>query len=254
MTLYVVFGKLFYVTSTIFAALYVRPGQSASEAVIAAAEKKKVAVMISVIGKKTYSVLRDLCSPVNPKDKTFQQLCVLLQQHFKPKRLEVAESYRFHRCFQEDNETVSVYSARLRHLASTCNFGEFLNRCLRDQFVCGIRNPATRKKLLSEDRTFQQALEAAIADEIAAKESVQVQQQLTQSVNSVSKNPSVSSTSSVDSVSKNSAVSPSFGGNSRVPPLLRQGIRPNSLSPPQSNSYTCFSCGNARARAIEVQI
>ena len=87
---------------------------SASEAVFAAAEKKKVAVMISVIGKKTYSVLRDLCSPVNPKDKTFEQLCELLQQHFKPKRLEVAESYRFHRCFQEDNETVSVYSARLR--------------------------------------------------------------------------------------------------------------------------------------------
>ena len=47
---------------------------SASEEVIAAAEKKKVAVMISVIDKKTYSVLRDLYSPVNPKDKTFEQL------------------------------------------------------------------------------------------------------------------------------------------------------------------------------------
>ena len=161
------------------------------------------------------------------------------------KRLEVAESYRFHRCFQEESETVSVYSARLRRLASTCNFGEFLNRSLQDQFVCGIRNPATRKKLLSEDRTFQQALEVAIADEIAAKESVQVQQQMTQSVNSVSKNSSVSPPSSVDSVSKNSAVSPSSGGNSRVPPSLRQGIRPNSPSPSLSNSYTCFSCGNA---------
>ena len=41
--------------------------ESTSEAVIAAEEKKKVAVMVSVIGKKTYSVLRDLCSPVNPK-------------------------------------------------------------------------------------------------------------------------------------------------------------------------------------------
>ena len=55
----------------------------ASEAVIDAAAKKKVAVMISVIGKKSYSVLRDLCSPANPKDKTFEQLCELLQQHFK---------------------------------------------------------------------------------------------------------------------------------------------------------------------------
>ena len=58
---------------------------SALEAVIAAAEKKKVAVIISVISKKTYSVLCDLCSPVNPKEKTFKQLCELLQQHFKPK-------------------------------------------------------------------------------------------------------------------------------------------------------------------------
>ena len=84
-----------------------------------------------------------------------------------------------------------------------------------------------------------------IGDEIAAKESVQVQLQLTQSVNSVSKNLSVSSTTSVDSASKNSAVSPSSGGNSRVPPVLRQRIHPNSPSPPQSNSYACFSCGNA---------
>ena len=84
--------------------------------------------------------------------------------------------------------SVSVYSARLRHLAATCNFGEFLNRSLRDQFVCGIRNPATRKKLLSEDRTFQEALRVAIADEIAAKETLQVQQQqLPQPVNSVAK-------------------------------------------------------------------
>ena len=124
----------------------------ASEAVIAAANKKKVAVMISVIGKKTYGTLRDLCSPENPKDKTFKQLCELLERHFKRKRLEVAESYRFHRCSQEENETVSVYSARLRHLASSFNFGEFLNRSLRDQFDCGIRNPATRKKLLPSSK------------------------------------------------------------------------------------------------------
>ena len=95
----------------------------ASEAVKAAANKNKVAVMISVIGKKTYGTLRDLCSPENPKDKTFEQLCELLERHFKPKQLEVAESYRFHRCFQEENETVPLYSARLRHLASSCNFG-----------------------------------------------------------------------------------------------------------------------------------
>ena len=86
-----------------------------------------------------------------------------------------------------------------------------------------------------------------IADEIATKESIQVQQQLPhiQSVNSVSKNSTASLSSSVDSVSKNSTVLLSSGRNSRVPPSLRQGVRLNSPSAPQSNSYTCFSHGNA---------
>ena len=127
-----------------------------------------------------------------------------------------------------------MYSARLQHLASSCNFGEFLNRSLRDQFVCGTRNPATRKKLLSEDRTFQQAMEVANADEIAAKESLQVQQQMSQPLYAVAKDspqaPALSSRRS-----------------SSTPPALTPADRQGSLpkSPRQSSSYTCFSCGNS---------
>ena len=55
---------------------------------LAAADKKKVAVFISVMGKNTYAILRDLCSPDSPKDKSFSELCDKLKNHFKPKRLE----------------------------------------------------------------------------------------------------------------------------------------------------------------------
>ena len=53
----------------------------ATAAVVQEASKKKVAVMISVIGKKTYGTLRDhdLCCPENPKEKTFEALIELLQ-------------------------------------------------------------------------------------------------------------------------------------------------------------------------------
>ena len=183
--------------------------------------------MISIIGKKTYGTLRDLCSPENQKDKTFEVLCELLQQHFKPKRLEVAESYRFHQCCQEENESVSVYSARLRHLAATCNVGEFLNRSLRDQFVC-----ATRKKLLSEDRTFQEALQVAIANEIAAKETLQVQQQqLPQAVNAVA--------------NEFSALPSSSRGKSATQSTSRPSASQISSSSQPAASYACFSCGNS---------
>jgi len=187
--------------------------------------------MISVIGKKSDGTLRDLCSPKNPKEKSFEAIIELLQQHFKPKQLEVAESYRFHRCFQEENETVSSFSARLSHLASTCNFGEFLNRSLRDQFVCGTRNTATRRKQLSEDRTFQQALPVAIADKVTAKETMQVQQQqLSQPVNSDTKDPLTLSSSSDE--------------NSRIRPVPRQVSRQTSTLSQQATSYAYFSCGN----------
>ena len=59
---------------------------------LAAADKKKVAVFISVMGKNTYAILRDLCSLDSPKDKSFSELCDKLKDHFKPKRLEVAET------------------------------------------------------------------------------------------------------------------------------------------------------------------
>ena len=127
-----------------------------------------------------------------------------------------------------------MYSARLRHLASSCNFGKFLNRSLRHRFVCGIRNPATRKNLffLSEDRTFQQAMQVAIADEIAAKEFLQVQQQLSQPVHAVTRDPSP-----LISSPRNSSIP------TPLPPAARQGSPPKS--PRQSTAYTCFSCGNS---------
>ena len=62
-----------------------------STEILAAADKKKVAVFISVMGKNSYAILRDLCSPDSPKDKSFSQLCDKLKDHYKSKRLEVAE-------------------------------------------------------------------------------------------------------------------------------------------------------------------
>ena len=41
--------------------------------------------------------------------------------------------------------------------------------------MAGVKSQATKKKLLSEDRTFEQALKIAQADELAEKESKQIQ-------------------------------------------------------------------------------
>ncbi|CAB4007683.1 Retrovirus-related Pol poly from transposon [Paramuricea clavata] len=131
----------------------------ANEAAKQAADKRKVAVTTSVMGKSTYSTLKDLCLPDLPAEKSYEEIITILKGFYKPKVLEVAETYRFHQAVQTESETVH------------CNFGTYLTRALRDQFVGGVRSRSTRKKLLSEDRTFDQAVKVAQADELAEKES-----------------------------------------------------------------------------------
>ena len=63
----------------------------------------------------------------------------------------------------------------MKRLAVNCNFGTYLTRALRDQFVGGVKSQATKKKLLSADRTFEEALKVAQADELTGKESKQLQ-------------------------------------------------------------------------------
>ena len=72
-------------------------------------------------------------------------------------------------------ESVTEYANKLKRLAVNCNFGLYLTRALRDQFVGGVRSQTTKNKLLSEDKTFDQALKVAQADELAERESKQLQ-------------------------------------------------------------------------------
>ncbi|CAB4043277.1 uncharacterized protein K02A2.6-like, partial [Paramuricea clavata] len=169
--------------------------------------------------------------PDSPKDKSFSELCEMLPTHYKPKRLVVAETYRFYRCIQEENENVSDNLITVHVcdivLPCTCDFGQFLNRSLHDQFICGICNSATRKKLLNEDHTFQDVLKVAIADEAASKETLAFQNN-TKPVNE-----------SVHAVGRNQI--PDKFSNSR------NTSNSNNLRPPlptaQKFSYACYSCG-----------
>ncbi|XP_022798026.1 uncharacterized protein LOC111336238 [Stylophora pistillata] len=123
--------------------------------------------LISVIGSKAYDVLSDLCSPEAPSEKTYGDLATILKDHFAPKKLLIAERYQFHNCIQLEGESISTFAAKLKHLASTCNFGTHLNEALRDRLVCGLRNKEIQKKLLTEEHNFDEALTKALGAEAA---------------------------------------------------------------------------------------
>ena len=135
------------------------------------AADKRVPVFLSLVGGATYGLLRNLCSPAKPQDKSYTELTSLLTQHYEPEPLIIAERFHFHRRDQAADESISVYIAELRRQATTCKFDEaFLDESLRDRFVCGLKSEAIQRRLLSEEKLLlKKAVETALAMESAEK-------------------------------------------------------------------------------------
>ena len=54
-------------------------------------EEKQVAVMLSLMGNKTYGLLRNLSAPEKPSSLSFKDIVETLQKHLSPKPLLIAE-------------------------------------------------------------------------------------------------------------------------------------------------------------------
>ena len=65
-------------------------------------------VFLSVIGGKTYALLRDLLAPAKPQEKTLAKLAATSKQHFEPKLLLIAEWFHFYRWSQGPSESRQI--------------------------------------------------------------------------------------------------------------------------------------------------
>ncbi|KAF0988139.1 hypothetical protein HZS_2677 [Henneguya salminicola] len=83
---------------------------------------------------------------------------------FSPKPLILSERYQFWTTSQMEQETISEYSLRIQKMSEFCNFQEFLDQALRDQFLIGFRDVQNniRALLLAEtDLSFKRTVEVA---------------------------------------------------------------------------------------------
>lgn len=135
---------------------------------IDAAEKKR-AVLLSVCGAATYSMLSSLVAPKRPVEVPYDELIGCLQRHFNPRPSEIVQRFHFHNCKQQPGQSISAFIAELRKLSVHCNFGDQLENMLRDRIVCGVQDPALQRQLLLETAlTFKSAEERAMVAETAA--------------------------------------------------------------------------------------
>ena len=110
---------------------------------------KRRATLISVIGSKVYDVLSDLCSPEAPSEKSYDDLATTLKDHFAPKN-----HTDFTNAFNSKEKAFprSLTSANTSLLPATSAHKEI------------------RKKLLSEEHNFDEALKKTLGAEAAEKD------------------------------------------------------------------------------------
>ena len=91
--------------------------------------------------------------------------------HYRPQIIEIAERFKFSKRRQLGGESTVDFMSELRQLAKTCNFGNYLESAIRDQFLCRSRDARTQRELLCiPNLTAQVALRKACAAEAVYKE------------------------------------------------------------------------------------
>ena len=129
-------------------------------------ENKKAASLLTLMGGKMHALLKSLTT-----EMPFKDIVEVMGRHLTPKPLIIAEQYKFHKCNQEEGQSIREFLGKLQKLAETCEFGNYRDEALRDRLVCGVNSKATRRKLLGEaELSLKKAVDIAVGMELTEKE------------------------------------------------------------------------------------
>ncbi|KAM7298740.1 uncharacterized protein ISCGN_019311 [Ixodes scapularis] len=143
--------------------------------------KKKRALLVAALSTNTVDVISGRCAPAKVNELPYSEVVSLLQQHFSPKLNETAQSYKFFSRNQLRGEPVRDFVVAIRQIADTCNFGDTLDRMLKDRIVCGLQNSTVRRQLLAKPfLTRTEAEEVAVVAEMAEENVKEMQRATTE--------------------------------------------------------------------------
>ncbi|KAJ8710029.1 hypothetical protein PYW07_009395 [Mythimna separata] len=138
-------------------------------------DKNKSGILLCHLTEETYRLMLNLAFPDELGTLSFEDLVKLLDDHFKPRKCTFVDKAKFFGASRESGETVGEWAARLRGLATYCDFGTALETNLRDRFVLGLSAGPERDKLFEQNpstltlsRAIEMAEQAAYAKEAKA--------------------------------------------------------------------------------------
>ena len=94
-----------------------------------------------------------------------------LEAYFKPKTNVVYERFLFNSATQSSEEGIDEFENRLRKMASLCKYGMLTDEMIHNSIIIGIRDKATKLRLLKEEELdLNKALSICRSNEAASKQ------------------------------------------------------------------------------------
>ena len=143
-------------------------------------DEKKALVFLTNQTSDTYKLITNYALqqdvPTTANAMKFSDITGFMSSHYDPTQFTVREHYKFLSTIKrKPGETPTELAARVRQMATTCDFPAIknpLDEAMRTCFICAINNEAILKSVFREKEeklTFAKAMEIATEVEEAAK-------------------------------------------------------------------------------------
>ena len=143
-------------------------------------DNKLAIVFLTNQPSDTYKLINNYASqqntPTMADSMKFSEIAEFMSQHYDPTKFTVRERYKFWSSIKrKPGETPTKLAARVRQMATTCDFPAIknpLDEAMRTCFICAINNEAVLKSVFrkpEEKLTFSKAVDIATEVEEASK-------------------------------------------------------------------------------------
>src|SRR5688572_7046014 len=132
---------------------------------------KRAAVFLACIGSEAYETFQAMDFETEGDRADIDKVIEAFESHCVGEVHVTYERYVFNQRMQDVGETFDTFMSDLRRLIKSCDYGTLDESMLRDRIVIGVRDDATRRKLLQMRKlTLNSATEVCKASEVATKQ------------------------------------------------------------------------------------
>ena len=136
-----------------------------------ATTKKRAAVFLACVGTEAYELYQTMQFASEEASKEIDNVIEAFERHCVGETNVTYERYEFNRRVQEPAERFDNFLAAIRRLVRTCEYGTLEESILRDRIVMGIRDDATRRKMLQTRKlTLEMAIDICKSSEAASRQ------------------------------------------------------------------------------------